>query len=199
MRTRIARAALVVAATGFSTAALAHPGGGDMHGLAHGFAHPFGGLDHLLAMITVGLFAYQLGGRALWLVPASFVLAMTAGGALGALGIQVPFVEAGIALSVLVLGAIVALGVKAPVAVAMAVVAAFAVFHGHAHGSEMPLDTAIAPYAIGFVLATALLHAAGVTLGLLIGRFSEAYGRLGFRLSGGLVALAGGAILMHAI
>lgn len=199
MRTRIARAALVVAATCVSSAAFAHPGGGDMHGFAHGFVHPFGGLDHLLAMITVGLFAYQLGGCALWLVPASFVLAMTAGGALGVLGIQVPFVEAGIALSVLVLGAIVALGVKAPVAVAMAVVAAFAVFHGHAHGTEMPLDAAIAPYAAGFILATALLHAAGVTLGLLIGRFSEANGRLGFRLSGGLVALAGGAILMHAI
>lgn len=199
MRTRIARAALVVATTCFSSAALAHPGGGDVHGFVHGVMHPFGGLDHVLAMVTVGLFAYQLGGRALWLVPASFVLAMTAGGALGLWGIPVPFVEAGIAASVLVLGAIVALGVKAPVAVAMAVVAAFAVFHGHAHGSEMPLDTSIAPYATGFVLATTLLHAAGVTIGLLIGRFSDAYGRLGFRLSGGLVALVGGAILLHAI
>jgi urease accessory protein len=145
------------------------------------------------------LVAYQLGGRALWLVPASFVLAMTAGGALGLAGIPVPFVEVGIAASVLVLGAIVAFGVKAPVAVAMALVAAFAVFHGHAHGAEMPAGGSIAAYAAGFVLATALLHAAGVTLGLLIGRFSEAYGRLGFRLSGGLVALAGGAILLHAI
>lgn len=198
MRTRLARAAIVIA-TLLPTAAFAHPGGGDAHGFVHGFAHPFGGLDHVLAMITVGLFAYQLGGRALWLVPASFVLAMTAGGALGLAGIPVPFVEAGIAASVLVLGAIVALGVRAPVAVAMALVAAFAVFHGHAHGTEMPLDTTVAPYAAGFVLATALLHAAGVTLGLMIGRFSEAYGRLGFRLSGGLVALAGGAILLHAI
>ena len=182
------------------TAAFAHPGGGDVHGFAHGFAHPFGGLDHVLAMITVGLFAYQLGGRALWLVPASFVLAMTAGGALGLWGIPVPFVEAGIALSVLVLGAIVALGVKAPVAVAMAVVAAFAVFHGHAHGTEMPLDTAIAPYAAGFVLATALLHA-GRRHARAADRTASAsaYGRLGFRLSGGLVALAGGAILLHAI
>jgi urease accessory protein len=198
MRTRFASAAIVIA-TLVPTAAFAHPGGGDAHGLVHGFAHPFGGLDHVLAMITVGLFAYQLGGRALWLVPASFVLAMTAGGALGLAGIPVPFVEAGIAASVLVLGTVVALGVRAPVAVAMALVAAFAVFHGHAHGTEMPLDTAVAAYAAGFVLATALLHAGGVTLGLLIGRFSEAYGRLGFRLSGGLVALAGGAILLHAI
>jgi urease accessory protein len=198
MRTRIASAAIVIA-TLVPTAAFAHPGGGDAHNFVHGFAHPFGGLDHVLAMITVGLFAYQLGGRALWLVPASFVLAMTAGGALGLAGIPVPFVEVGIAASVLVLGAIVAFGVKAPVAVAMALVAAFAVFHGHAHGAEMPAGGSIAAYAAGFVLATALLHAAGVTLGLLIGRFSEAYGRLGFRLSGGLVALAGGAILLHAI
>jgi len=198
MRIRIASAAIVIAAL-LPTAALAHPGGGDAHGFVHGFAHPFGGLDHVLAMITVGLFAYQLGGRALWLVPASFVLAMTAGGALGLVGIPVPFVEAGIAASVLVLGAIVAFGVQAPVAVAMAVVAAFAVFHGHAHGTEMPTGGSIAAYAAGFVLATALLHAAGVTLGLMIGRFSETYGRVGFRLSGGLVALAGGAILLHAI
>jgi urease accessory protein len=81
----------------------------------------------------------------------------------------------------------------------MAVVAAFAIFHGHAHGTELPAGGSIAAFAAGFVLATALLHAAGVTLGLMIGRFSEAYGRVGFRLSGGLVALAGGAILLHAI
>lgn len=198
MRTRLARAAVVIA-TLVPTAALAHTGGGDAHDFVHGFVHPFGGLDHVLAMITVGLFAYQLGGRALWLVPASFVLAMTAGGALGMAGIPLPFVEAGIAASVLVLGAIVAFGVRAPVALAMALVAAFAVFHGHAHGAEMPLDASVASYAAGFVFATALLHAGGVTLGLLIGRFSESYGRLGFRLSGGLVALAGAAILLHAI
>ena len=198
MRTRVA-SAIIVIATLLPTAAFAHPGGGDAHSFVHGFAHPFGGLDHVLAMITVGLFAYQLGGRALWLVPASFVLAMTAGGALGLAGVPVPFVETGIAASVLVLGAVVALGVQAPVAVAMALVAALAIFHGHSHGTEMPLDTAIAPYAAGFVLATALLHAGGVTLGLLIGRLSSAYGRLGFRLSGGLVALAGGAILLHVV
>ena len=91
MRTHFARAALVIAVTCLSGTAFAHPGGGDVHGFAHGFMHPFGGLDHVLAMITVGLFAYQLGGRALWLVPASFVLAMTAGGALGLWGIEVPF------------------------------------------------------------------------------------------------------------
>jgi urease accessory protein len=198
MRIRLASAAAVIA-TLAPTAAFAHAGGGDAHGFVHGFAHPFGGLDHLLAMIAVGLFAYQLGGRALWLVPASFVLAMTAGGALGLAGVPVPFVETGIAASVLVLGAIVAFGVRAPVAIAMALVAAFAVFHGHAHVAEMPAGMSAVPYAAGFVLATALLHAAGVTLGLLLGRFGEACGRLGFRVSGGLVALAGGAILLHAI
>src|SRR5437660_10938129 len=121
------------------TAAFAHPGIGDAHGFVQGFAHPLGGLDHVLAMVTVGLLAWQLGGRALWLVPASFVLAMAAGGALGMADIPVPFVEVGIAVSVIVLGTMVALGTKAPLAITMALAALFAIFHGHAHGSEMPL------------------------------------------------------------
>jgi urease accessory protein len=149
------------------TAALAHPG--DAHGLVHGFAHPLGGIDHILAMVAVGIFAWQLGGRALWLVPASFVLAMAAGGALAMAGVTVPFVEVGIIASVIVLGAVVALGVKTPVAVAVGMVAAFAVFHGHAHGTEMPLDASGALYAAGFMLATALLHMAGITAGMAVG------------------------------
>jgi urease accessory protein len=164
-----------------------------------GFAHPLGGLDHLLAMVTVGLLAWQLGGRALWLVPASFVLAMAAGGALGMAGIPVPFVEAGIAISVIVLGAMVALGTKAPLAVAMALAAVFAVFHGHAHGSEMPLDAGGVAYGAGFVLASALLIAAGIALGAVISRIGETYGRTVYRLGGSLVALIGVAVLAHAL
>ena len=198
MRTSLARA-IIAALSLVPTAAFAHTGVGDGHGFVHGFAHPLGGLDHILAMITVGLFAWQLGGRALWLVPASFVLAMTAGGALGMADIPMPFVELGIAASVLVLGIIVAVGVKAPVAIAMGLVGAFALFHGHAHGTEMPIDTSAAAYAAGFVLATALLHAGGIALGILIGRLSDVYGRIGYQVSGGLVALAGVAILTHAI
>ena len=120
------------------TLALAHTGVGETSGFSHGFMHPVSGLDHILAMVLVGIFAWQLGGRALWAVPATFVLVMAVGGGLGIVGIDIPFVEVGIGLSVVVLGAIVAFGVKAPVAVAMAVVGLFAIFHGHAHGAEMP-------------------------------------------------------------
>lgn len=181
------------------TAAFAHPSIGNAHGFVQGLAHPLGGLDHILAMVAVGVFASQLGGRALWAVPATFVLVMALGGILGITGIAVPGVEIGIAASVIVLGAIVALRVKPSVAVAMAVVALFAIFHGHAHGTEMPLAAASMPYALGFMFATALLHLAGIALGLSIGRAGESYGRLGYRFAGGLVALTGVAILAQAI
>lgn len=181
------------------TAALAHTGHGDGHGLVHGFAHPLGGLDHILAMVTVGLFAWQLGGRALWLVPASFILMMAAGGAAGMAGVPMPLVEFGIAASVIVLGTIVAIGIKTPVAIAMGLVGAFAIFHGYAHGAEMPVDASGLTYAAGFVLATALLHAAGIALGMGIGRLSNVYGRVGYQVSGGLVAAIGALILVHAV
>jgi urease accessory protein len=196
MRHRLTAA---IALTLVPTAALAHPGLGDAHGFVQGFAHPLGGLDHVLAMVTVGIFAWQLGGRALWLVPASFVLAMAAGGALAMLGVPVPLVELGIATSVIVLGAVVALGVKAPLAIAMGLVGLFAIFHGHAHGSEMPLDASGSAYGAGFVLATALLHVAGIALGVAIGRIGDAYGRAAYRLGGAFVVLAGVALLTHAL
>jgi urease accessory protein len=119
-------------------------------------------------MILVGVFAYQLGGRALWLVPSTFVGVMAVGGLLGSKGVPISFIETGIALSVIVLGAIVALRVKAPVAIVMGAVALFAIFHGHAHGTEMPLDASGAEYGLGFMLATALLHAGGIGAGLLL-------------------------------
>lgn len=176
--------------------AFAHTGVGDTLGFAHGFAHPLTGLDHVLAMVMVGVFAWQLGGRALWLVPTTFVVIMAVGGALGVAGIGVPFVEAGIALSVIVLGAVVALGVRPPVAVAMAVVGLFAIFHGHAHGSEMPETAAGMAYGLGFMLATALLHAGGVGLGFLIGWAGERKGPIVVRTAGAAAALAGVAILV---
>lgn len=175
--------------------ASAHTGVGDTAGFAHGFMHPVTGIDHVLAMVMVGVFAWQLGGRALWLVPSTFVLVMAIGGALGVAGIGVPFVEAGIALSVIVLGAIVAFGIKAPVVVAMAVVGLFAVFHGHAHGAEMPESAAGLAYGLGFMLGTALLHAAGIGLGFLIGRAAERTGPIMVRTTGAVAALAGVAIL----
>ena len=178
------------------TAAFAHVGVGSTSGFVHGFMHPLSGLDHQLAMILVGVFAYQLGGRALWLVPLTFVSVMALGGFLGVMGIPVPFVEVGIALSVIVLGAIVAFGVKAPLAVAMAAVGFFAIFHGHAHGSEMPLDASGFEYGLGFMLATAALHTVGIGLGFLIGMSSKTFGNTVYRLAGGLASVAGIGLLL---
>ena len=176
--------------------AFAHTGVGDTSGFVHGFGHPISGLDHILAMVMVGIFAWQLGGRALWLVPTTFVLIMAVGGALGIAGIGVPFVEIGIALSVVVLGAIVAFNVKAPVAAAMGLVGLFAIFHGHAHGAEIPEDAGGVAYAAGFMIATALLHLAGITAGFLIGRAGEHYGSLVVRVAGGFATVAGLGLLI---
>ena len=176
--------------------AFAHTGVGDTSGFVHGFGHPISGLDHILAMVMVGIFAWQLGGRALWLVPTTFVLIMAVGGALGIAGIGVPFVEFGISLSVVVLGAIVAFNVKAPLAAAMGLVGLFAIFHGHAHGAEIPEDAGGVAYAAGFMIATALLHLAGITAGFLIGRAGERYGSLVMRVAGGFATVAGLGLLI---
>jgi urease accessory protein len=164
---------------------------GDTSGFVHGFGHPISGLDHILAMLMVGVFAWQLGGRALWLVPISFVGIMAVGAMLGVAGIGVLFVEIGIALSVVVLGAIVAFGVNAPVAAAMGLVGLFAIFHGHAHGAEIPDDAGGVTYAAGFMIATAILHLAGISVGFLIGKGDEHYRSVVVRLAGGLTAVAG--------
>ena len=178
------------------TVAFAHTGVGNTSGFVHGFGHPISGLDHILAMVMVGVFAWQLGGRALWLVPMIFVVIMSIGGALGVAGIGVPFVEIGIALSVVVLGAIVAFNVKAPIAAAMGLVGLFAIFHGHAHGAEIPEDAAGVAYATGFMIATALLHLAGITAGFLIGRAGEHYGSVLVRMAGGFASVAGLGLLI---
>ena len=136
----------------------------------HGFFHPLTGIDHVLAMIAVGVLAAQYGGRALWLVPMSFLVAMAAAGAIGMAGIPVQIVEAGIGLSVVVLGLMIAFQFKPPTLVAMVVVGFFALFHGYAHGSEMPNGLAGLSFAAGFLFATALLLGAGVGLGLLLQR-----------------------------
>ena len=187
--------ALAALAALVPSVASAHTGVGATAGFAHGFLHPLTGLDHVLAMVMVGVFACQLGGRALWLVPATFVALMAVGGTLGVAGIGVPFVETGIALSVIVLGAVVALRVKAPTALAMAVVGLFAIFHGHAHGSEMPENAAGAAYGLGFMLAIAFLHAAGIGTGFLLGWAAERKGALVTRAAGAAAAVAGVALL----
>ena len=161
---RIAALSLVLT----PTLAFAHPGH-DGVSLVNGFAHPLAGIDHIAAMVAVGLLAARIGGRALWLVPGSFVAAMALAGFAGMAGYGMPYVETGILLSVVVLGAIVALRVTMPVAAAMGLVAFFAMFHGYAHGVEMPETVSGLAYGAGFVVATALLHALGVGLGLTIG------------------------------
>jgi urease accessory protein len=182
---------LVLANILMITPALAHTGFGETTGFAQGFVHPVGGIDHVLAMVAVGLIAALTGGRALWLVPASFVSMMAVGGALGMAGIGIPFVEIGIGLSVAVFGAAVALRANVPVVAAMAVAGFFAIFHGHAHGAEMPDNVSGFEYAVGFVLATALLHAAGIGLGLAIGKMSDVRGTRVAQLTGGVVAGVG--------
>lgn len=178
------------------TLAMAHTGVGDTHGFTHGFLHPVSGIDHVLAMVAVGLFAAHLGGRALWLVPAAFVGMMAVGGALGMGGIDVPYVEIGIAMSVVVLGLAVAVRWNVPTATAMALVGVFAIFHGHAHGAEMPEDASGLGYAVGFMLATALLHAIGVGAGLAIGLFGERAGTRFAQAAGGAMALTGIGLLV---
>lgn len=150
----------------------AHPGH-DAGGFIHGVEHPPGGLDHILAMIAVGLWAVQLGGRAFYLVPLSFVGAMAAGGVLGMAGVPVPFVEQGIMTSILILGLLIAAAVRVPLWAGILLLGSFAVFHGYAHGAEMPGNASGLAYAAGFVLATAALHLAGMGLGMALGRLAR--------------------------
>ncbi len=175
--------------------AWAHVGAGEASGFAHGFFHPVTGVDHVLAMVAVGMFAANLGGRALWAVPLTFVGVMAAGGALGIGGVAVPFVETGIAVSVIVLGAAVALRWKWPVVAAMALVGLFAIFHGHAHGAEMPADASGLDYAAGFMIATALLHVAGIGIGLGLTKGGQQYAPRLVQAGGGAMAVAGVGIL----
>lgn len=161
----------VIAAS--ATAAQAHVGVGDVHGMVSGFMHPVGGADHVLAMVAVGVIAAMIGGRARWAVPLSFVVMMVLGGIAGMLGLQLPQVEAGIAFSVIVLGLVIALQWKTPLTLAAPLVGFFAVFHGLAHGAEMPVETSGIAFATGFVVATALLHIAGLGLGFLMLRLQQ--------------------------
>jgi urease accessory protein len=147
-----------------SATAHAHVIPGDVHGFSSGFGHPLQGWDNLLAMVAVGLWAAQLGGRARWLVPASFVGVMTLGAAVAMAGVHIPFVEQGIVLSVMVLGLLIALAARMPVPASMAIVALFALFHGHSHGTEMPVSAVGFAYGAGFAIATAALHACGIGL-----------------------------------
>ena len=195
MRRTLLTAALVL----MPTLALAHSGiPGHTHDLAGGLLHPLGGLDHVLAMVAVGLLAAQLGGRALWLVPASFVAVMAAAGLAGMSGVTLPLTEAGIALSVIVLGAAIAFRFAMPVAAAMALVGFFAIFHGYTHGFETPESAAGLLYGLGFVAATTMLHGLGIGTGLAIGRLEASHGRQLVRIAGSAAAVIGVVLLINA-
>ena len=168
--------------------ALAHPGH-DLAGATAGFAHPFLGLDHLLAMVAVGLWAGRIGGAARWQLPAVFLGAMTVGAGLGLTGAHLPGLETGIAASVLALGLLAAASLRLPAALRPVLVAAFALLHGLAHGAELPAGTGAVTYVLAFLTATALLHGIGLLLAV----------RLSARWQpwlGAAVALAGAGLLV---
>jgi urease accessory protein len=185
---RLALSSVSFLLMGLPHAALAHPGHG-VPDLSQGFAHPLSGLDHLLAMLAVGLWAAQLGGQARWIAPSAFVTTMVVGGLLGMQGTPVPWVEQGIVASVFVLGLMIALATKPPLALTVAIVAVFALFHGHAHGAEMPTGGAWLGYAVGFTTATVLLHAAGI--GIAQALTLKAATKPWLRYAGGGIALTG--------
>ncbi len=168
--------------------AWAHVGSGEAGGFLTGVQHPVSGFDHVLAMIAVGLWGAQLGAPALWILPVVFPMMMAMGGMLGLMGIPIPGVEVGIAVSAIVLGFMVLTEARLKIQLAMAIVAFFAIFHGHAHGTELPAGQSGLLYSIGFVAATGCLHGAGITIGL-IHRWPA--GRLVLRGAGSLVCAAG--------
>jgi urease accessory protein len=167
--------------------ALAHTVVGQTNSFASGVAHPLHGADHILVMITVGLWGVLVGGRAIWVWPMAFVGTMLAGFVAATLGLQMPFVEPAILSSIIILGLLVALAVEAPVWLGAAIMGLFAFFHGHVHGTEASA-VGLVPYAAGFAIATAALHAAGIGLGLSAER---SMGTLALRAMGGLTVLAG--------
>jgi len=179
---------LLVSLTLWPLAAWAHVESGSAGGFLSGLAHPVSGLDHVVAMVAVGLWGAQLGLPALWVLPVAFPMLMAFGGMLGLIGAPLPGVEIGIALSAVVLGALVLGRVRLPLAAAVIVVACFAVFHGHAHGTELQAGQNAMLYSIGFVIATGLLHAVGIAIGL-VQRWD--LGRWSLRGAGGLIMAAG--------
>lgn len=180
---------LALAITLIPTFAHAHPGhGAETGGISWSLAHPFMGCDHVLAMVAVGLWAVQLGKRALWLLPLSFVSAMAAGTALGISDVRLPLVEPIILASVIGLGALIAFAARVPLGASAAMVAFAALFHGQAHGVEIQMSTSALPLAGGLVLSTALLHAIGVAMGLALQRIANS---LAIRIAGAAILPAG--------
>jgi urease accessory protein len=171
--------------------AFAHPDPGSHSGLGLGFMHPLTGADHLLAMVAVGMLAATLGGRALWVLPLTFLAVMTIGGGLGINGVGLPLVEMVVALSVMVMGLTVALPQKCPLLAAAVMVGTFALYHGHAHGTELTGGVSAIPFVLGFTVATATLHSVGIGLGVAVKSFNPIHVRYAFGASGLAIAIFG--------
>jgi urease accessory protein len=175
-----------------STPALAHSENGVAIDFWGGFTHPIFGPDHVIAMVAVGLWGAFLGAPAIWLLPVVFPLVMAVGGALGIAGVPLPGVETGIAISAIMLGGMVAFAAKPPLWMAAVLVGAFAIFHGHAHGAELPIGADAVAFSMGFVVATGTLHLGGITFG---GLSHWPAGRVAVRVAGGVISLLGFAYL----
>jgi urease accessory protein len=179
-----------------ATPAFSHSESGEAIDFLSGFTHPIFGLDHVIAMVAVGLWGAFLGPPAIWLLPVVFPLVMAVGGALGVLGVPLRGVETGIAVSAIALGAMVALAARPPLWIAAVLVGAFAIFHGHAHGTELPIGADAIAFSMGFVVATGTLHICGIGFGAL-SRWPA--GRIAVRILGVVIALIGVAYLGHFI
>jgi urease accessory protein len=188
---------LAVTATflALSQTAHAHIQKGEVGGFASGFKHPWSGADHIVAMLAVGIWGAQLGAPAIWLLPVTFPVIMAMGGFMGLVGIPLPGVEIGIALSALLLGAMVCFEIRPKLAVAVILVGIFGLFHGHAHGTELPPGQSGLLYSLGFVIATGTLHAVGITLGLV---HHWQAGKFALRGAGAVISVMGAVFLWQA-
>ncbi len=196
VRAAVTAALLFLSLGVFPASAMAHQPQGESGGFAAGLLHPVTGLDHILAMLAVGVWGAQLGAPAIWLLPVTFPLVMAFGGMLGLMGLGLPGIEVGIALSAIVLGFMVLREARPEPVVAAIIVGFFAIFHGFAHGSELPPGSSAILYSAGFVIATGCIHAIGITIGL-VQRWPA--GRVGLRVAGGAVSLAGAVFLWQAV
>ena len=187
----------IILTLSIQSVASAHTGAGDPNGFLHGLGHPIGGLDHVLAMVAVGLWAAQIGGKALWLVPSVFVVAMAGSSVLGHLAIPLPGIEQGILASDFLLGLLMLIAPRLPLAVSMGIVGILAIFHGYAHGAEMPSTASGLAYGFGFIVSTATLHLAGIGMGLAIDRYQPKFQAQLFRLGGGAVVIGAVYVLVN--
>lgn len=190
MRNATIKFLITIILLGTSSIAFAHPGH-NISGFAAGLTHPFSGLDHLLAMVAVGMWAAQGGGRKVWLLPVTFMTMLTVGAGVAMQWESLPLVEAGIATSVLALGLLIALSLQLPASLSVAITGLFGLLHGYAHGLELPLSAAPAEYALGFLAATAALHLTGIAAGLTM----RQHHALLSRLLGSSIALSGAYLL----